>query len=230
MARSGSNRVGFRNHYVAFITSGAQGVERPAGNQGETRATVVARHPGVAPIQHIELSDPVVDAHAVGALNTDRISDGYLFKKSQVGIAMPADDAVASCTRRRRALLVARPERERAAARASEHEERHALCRRFQPCHRPSIGPWPGLRRCLAGQGALPRALDQQLRELRLGIEVRALPEQRGARRGEQQGGRERQALARRHRSAASRRRRAPTRRSKRMPVAPRGSSPNTPS
>jgi hypothetical protein len=168
MARSGSNRVRFRNHYVAFITSGAQGVERPAGNQGETRAAVVARHPGVAPIQHIKLSDPVVHAYAVGALNTDRISDGDRFKKSQVGIAMSADDAVAARARRRRALLVARAERERAAARARQHEQRHALSRRFQSRHRPGIGPRPRPRRGLTGQGALPGAFDEELGQLRL--------------------------------------------------------------
>jgi len=109
-----------------------------------------------------------VDAHAVGALNMDRISDGYLFKKSQVGIAMPADDAVAARAGRRRALLVARAERERAAARARQHEQRHALSRRFQSRHRPGIGPRPRPGRGLTGQRALPGALDQELGQLRL--------------------------------------------------------------
>ena len=230
MARSGINRIKFRNHYVAFITAGAQGVERPAGNQGETRAAVVARHPGVAPIQHIELSDAVVDAHAVGALNTDRISDGYLFKKTQVGIAMPADDAVASRTRRRRAVLVARAERERAAARARQHEERHALSRRFQSRHRPGVGPRPRPGRRLAGQGALPGALDQHLRELPLEIEVTALSQVHRPGHRQDEGGGKPQAPVRRHSSAASRRSRIPASRSKRRLVAPRGSSPNTPS
>ena len=59
-ARSGINRIKFRNHHVAFVTAGAQGVERPAGNQGEARAAVVARHPGVALVEHVELRDAVL--------------------------------------------------------------------------------------------------------------------------------------------------------------------------
>jgi hypothetical protein len=113
----------------------------------------------------------------IGTLNTDRISQVHVFKKSQMGIAMPADDAVAARAGRRRSLLVAGAEGERAAARARQDEERHAVCRRFQPRHRPGIGPRPRPRRDLTGQGALPGALDQHLRELRLEIDVAALSE-----------------------------------------------------
>ena len=87
-----------------------------------------------------------------------------------------------------------------------------------------------GLPDLVAGRRGGGLALWKNLGELRFGVDPRPLSEEGGARKRQDQRCAKRQSPARRHSQAARRSSSKPASRSKRRLVAPRGSSPNTPS
>ena len=85
-------------------------------------------------------------------------------------------------------LDMARPERQRLAAAAGQHNGAGMEPFHFDARHRPGVGPRPRLCRAAAGDGFRKGPLQQNLRDDGLGVDVGALAEQHEAGEGEKRG------------------------------------------
>jgi len=162
-------------------------VERVAGDEGEAVVARVVGEPEVAPVDDARRRDAVAARAAVEPLGHELVARGEPLEEREVRVAVAAHDHVAARAGLGRPVQVAGTERERAAARAREHEGRDPEGRDGEPRDGASVGPRPGTRVSFPGLGPLPRAPHQQLRDLRLGEDPggsRAVPDGDGGQHG----------------------------------------------
>ena len=114
-----------------------------------------------------------------------------------MGVAVRGDDRRAGRAGPRARRRVPRPECERSAADAVEHDQVHAVRGDAKPRHRPGVGPRPRLHLGLPVDGARPRALEQVLGQARLRGNPQGMGGERDAEGGERDGGDERNAPGR---------------------------------
>jgi hypothetical protein len=146
-------------------------VERVAGDEGEAVVARVVGDPEVAPVDDARFGDAITKRAAVLSLQQELVARGEPLEEREVGVAVAADDRVAVRARVGRPVEVARPERERAAARACENEGRDPERGSGEPGDRAGVGPRPGTRVRVPGLDPLPRAPHQQLRDLGLDLD-----------------------------------------------------------
>src|SRR5436190_23970782 len=101
-------------------------------------------------------------------------------------VAMRGDYRIARIARLRRSVQMARAERERASRGTRQHENVCVARRDDEARDRMRVGPWPRLDGAAGGALALPRPVQQHLRELRLRVDVDAMTEARDSGRHEQ--------------------------------------------
>ena len=162
-------------------------MERVAGDEGEAVVARVVGDPEVAAVDDARLGDAVAAAAAVASLEHELVARGQPLEEREVRVAVAAHDRVAARARVGRPVEVAGTERERAAARAREHEGGDPERGSVKPGDRAGVGPRPGTRVFVPGLGPLPRAPHQELRDLGLGLDPegsRAVPDGDGGQQG----------------------------------------------
>ena len=119
-----------------------------------------------------------MECPAVASRDVDFIANGDIAKKMEMGIAVRGIDRGAALAGIGSQFDMTRTEGKRLAAAPCKNDGAGLDPLHLDPRNRPGIGPRPWLRVAAGGDGLAEGALQQRLRNQRLGVGVGALAEQ----------------------------------------------------
>jgi hypothetical protein len=124
---------------------------------------------------------------AVAPRHRDVVAGFHVAQEAEMGVAVRGIDCDAALASIRRLLHMPGTEGERLTAAAREHDGAGVQALDLDPRHRPGVRPGPRLDDPAGRDRLVERALEQHLRDQRLGVDVGALPDQQEAEEGDTQ-------------------------------------------
>ena len=162
-------------------------IERPAGGEHELVAAAERIDAGLIEAHDRMRVGAIAKDLAVAPRHVDLVADPDVLQETEMRIAMRGIDRDAALAGIGGEFDMAGTEGQRLAAGARQHDGAGADPLHLDPRHRPGVGPRPRLGVAPGRDGLGERAIQQHLRQQRLGVDVGALPEQDQAGEGEKE-------------------------------------------
>ena len=136
---------------------------------------------GGVPTHHRRPGDAKAQFPPIAPGDADLVADRDVTEEGEMGVAVAGIDCRAGLAGGRRARDMTGTESQRLAARPREHDGAAAETRDEDARHRPGIGPGPRLDVLAGRERSGEGALEQDLREQRLGVDPHRLADENGA-------------------------------------------------